>query len=222
MDALTDRPPGIVLFAEDFDAPPRANETVPEPEIIEPTFTAADLEDARRKAWQAGHDAAAEAAEQANGAAVRDSVGAIATNLADAAAQMSHVAQQAAEEIARLLLSSFGAALPSLCAHYGEAELRSLVHTLLPILTQEPAVTIRLNPANTTAVTQEIERIDPDLAARLQFVASDTIAPGDIRVSWRAGQAVRDTAALWAQVVEILAPAGLLDHAETRETEHVG
>ncbi len=45
--------------------------------------------------------------------------------------------------------------------------------------------------------------------------------PGDARVTWRNGQALRDTAALWAQIVDILAPAGLLPYAAAKEAEHV-
>ena len=220
MHAFTDRPSGIVLFAEDFDVPHK-HDPLPEPEIIEPVFTASDLEAARKQAWQAGHDAAAETAAQDGHATVRDAIAAIAANLADARAHASAMAQQAADELARLLLDSLAAALPALCARHGEAELRSLVRALLPALSQEAAVTIRINPGNAAALVQEIERLAPDLTARTQIVASDTIAPGDARVTWRNGQAVRDAAAVWAQVAEILAPSGLLSYAVTKEVEHV-
>ena len=128
---------------------------------------------------------------------------------------------QAAGELARLLLVSFAAALPALSARHGQAELRSLVRTLLPALSQEPSVSIRIHPQHATMVTEEIERLDPDLAASLRIVASDTMQPGDIRVTWRGGQATRDVAALWTQVAEVLAPAGLLSGAMTMEVEHV-
>ena len=217
---FADRPSGIVLFAEDFDVPHK-HDPVPEPEIIEPVFTAADLEAARRQAWQAGHDAAAEAAEQADHAATRTAIAAIAASVADAGAQATAIAQQAADELARLLLDSLAAVLPALCARHGERELRSLVRAMLPALSQETAVTIRINPRDAQAVVQEIERLDPDLIARTQIVASDTIAFGDARITWRNGQAVRAAAAVWAQVAEILAPSGLLSYAPTKEAEHV-
>ncbi len=38
----------------------------------------------------------------------------------------------------------------------------------------------------------------------------DDMMPGDLRIAWRNGFAVRDATALWQQVAEILAPAGLL------------
>jgi hypothetical protein len=34
--------------------------------------------------------------------------------------------------------------------------------------------------------------------------------PGDVRITWRNGSAVRSVDALWQQVVDVLAPAGLL------------
>ena len=212
--------PGLVLFAEDFDTAPNSR-AVPAPEIIEPSFTPADLEAARQQAWQAGHAAAAASAEQVDSASVRDAIAAIAASLADARTEAAAVAQQAAAELARLLLDSFAAVLPALSARHGEAELRSLLRTLLPALSQEPSVSIRIHPQHAAMVRQEIERLDPELAANLRIVASDAMQPGDIRVTWRGGQAARDVAAFWAQVAEALAPAGLLSCATTKETEHV-
>jgi flagellar biosynthesis/type III secretory pathway protein FliH len=223
MQAFTDfndRPSGTVLFAEDFDLPPKRN-PVPEPEIIEPVFAAADLEAARKQAWQAGHDAASESAEHAMQAVLGDAAAAIVAALADARAQAATLAHLAADELARLLLDSLAAAFPALCARHGEAELRALIRILLPALSQEPAVTIRLNPDNVVAVLQAMQRLDPELADRVQVVASETIARGDTRITWRNGQAVRDAAAVWAQVAEILAPSGLLSYATTKEVEHV-
>jgi flagellar biosynthesis/type III secretory pathway protein FliH len=111
-----------------------------------------------------------------------------------------------AASIARLLIDSLDATFPALCARYGEAEVRSLVRIIVPALTQEPCITVRAHPRTAEAVAEEIARLDPELSTRVQTVACDAMAPGDVRVIWRNGVATRDATALWEQVVGVLAP----------------
>lgn len=208
------------LFAEDFD-PPSKPGTTPEPGIVEPALTQADLETARRQAWQDGHAAATAESAQAAAAAIRNVLAMIAAGMTEARADADKIAQQTAADLARLLFDGFAAVFPATCAAYGEKELRSLTRTVLPALRQEPSISIQVNPAYVAALRQEIEQAAPDLAIRTEIIASETIRLGDIRVAWRGGQATRDSAALWQQVAEILAPAGLLSFAATKEPEHV-
>jgi flagellar biosynthesis/type III secretory pathway protein FliH len=209
-----------VLFAEDFDAP-EGDAPIPEPEVIEPAFSPADLESARAEAWQAGHDAGIAEVATDHATAIREALQAIAERMADARAQTAALAEQAADALAALLLDSLGAIMPALAAQYGKTELLHVVRELLPALSAEPAVSIRLHASHAAAVQAEIERFDPELAARVQIIASNTAEPGDIRVTWRNGQAERNTAELWGRVAAILMPAGLLPHDSTREIERV-
>lgn len=224
MDALLDfdrRPSGKVLFAEDFDLLARDNP--PEPEVIAPTFSAAELEAARAEAWQAGSDAASASAATADHAVIRQIVTTVAEQLSAAHDEVLDLAEQSAATIARLLLGSLGVVLPELAARYGEAELQAIIRIVLPGLFKEPAVTLRINPQHCTTVAREIERLDPDLAARLQIVPTELIPPGDARIAWRNGGATRDVAALWEQVAATLALAGLPPTlTELKEIEHAG
>ena len=215
-------PPGKVLFSEDFDLAPGIG-AAPEPEVIEPTFSPAELEAARAEAFQAGNDAAAARAASADHALIRQALTAIATHLATARNDLLHHADETAAAIARLLLGSLAAVLPELSVRHGEAELQAVIRAVLPGLFKEPAVTVRINPRHAAAAAREIETADPELAARLHIVPTDTIPPGDVRIAWRNGAASRDAAALWAQVTEALGLAGLAPlPAETRELEHAG
>ncbi len=225
MDVLLDfdhRPSGKILFAEDFDLSP-AGDNPPEPEVIEPTFSAAELEAARAEARQAGSDAASAEAASADHAAIRRIVAAVAEQLAAAHDELVDLAEQSAATIARLLLGSLGVVLPELAARYGEAELQAIIRIVLPGLFKEPAVTLRINPLHCTQVAREIERLDPDLAARLRIVPTESIPAGDARLAWRNGGATRDAAALWEQVAATLALSGLSPSlAELKEIEHAG
>jgi flagellar assembly protein FliH len=199
-------PPLGALFDEDFDLPDAA----PEPEVIEPVFSMGELASARAAARREGHAAGLAEAAASDAAATRRVTEAIASHLADASDTAKALAEQTADAIARLLLDSLAAALPAFCARYGEAEVQAIVRSVLPALTQEPVVTMRASPRTTPGILREIGRLDPDIVSRVQIVECETMAPGDVRIAWRNGAAVRDTDALWQQVAAILAPAGLL------------
>jgi flagellar biosynthesis/type III secretory pathway protein FliH len=197
------------LFAEDFDLP-RRRDAIPEAEVINPTYTAAELAEARAEAWAAGHAGGTAEANTTIAATTSLLLDAIAAALRDATAEATAVAERSVEAIARLLLDSVAKLFPVLCAQHGEAELCALIRTILPALAQEPTLTVRVNPAHTPALMRELDRLDPDLVERVRLVPVEAIAAGDVRVSWRDGTALRDTAALWQQVRAVLEPAGLL------------
>jgi hypothetical protein len=93
-----------------------------------------------------------------------------------------------------------------LCTRFGNDEVRALVRIVLPALSQEPAIAVRANPRTAASVMQEVARLAPELMAHVQTIECDDMAPGDVRVTWRNGAAVRDTASLWEQVSEALVP----------------
>jgi len=195
------------LFEEDFDRPAA---TDPEPDAPEPAFSAADVAAARAAAWREGQAAGVAEAASYNDAATRRAIESIAEQFADVRDAATAHAEQSADAIARLLLDSLAAVFPVLCACYGEAEVQAIVRSVLPALAQEPAVTVRSNAITAPAISREIGRLDPDLAAHVRIVECDGMTPGDVRIVWRNGAAVRDATRLWEQVAAILAPAGLL------------
>lgn len=211
------------LFAEDFDLP-RQRDGTHEPGVIAPCFSAADIAAARAEAWAEGHEAGTAEANAATTAATRALLETIAATLQAARAELTEVAERSAEAIARLLLDSLAATFPALCVRHGEGELRALIRTILPALSREPAVTIRVNPAHTPALMRELDRLDPELVERVQLIPVEAIPLGDARASWRDGAAQRDAAGLWGQVRAVLEPAGLLSHetapAAVKEAAH--
>lgn len=201
-----------VLFAEEFDLGPGITiiEAPAEPEVIAPVFTAADVEAARDAGWSEGRDAGLTEAEAAGAAIAREAIAAIGAQLGNAAEVAARIAEQAAEEIARLLLDALMTLLPALCARHAETEVREVIRAVLPPLTREPSITVRINPLIATAAEDEIGRLDPELAERVRLVPTETMAAGDIRVAWNDGMAVRDTRAAWDEVAAVLSGLGLL------------
>lgn len=208
-----------ILFAEDFDL--TDPEPAPDPEIIAPVFTAADLEQTRTTAWQEGYDAARAELGAETKRDAQEAAGAIAEQIEAARLELRSMVEASAEAIARLLLESFATAFPAICTAYGEKETIALVNAILPALSQEPLITVRACPSVLEAVAQELERFDPDFAERVHLIPSALLA-GDVRIGWHAGKAARDAASLWSEIAAILAPAGFLTVAAARtELAHV-
>ncbi|WP_199445662.1 hypothetical protein, partial [Acidisphaera rubrifaciens] len=70
-------------------------------------------------------------------------------------------------------------------------------------------VTLRASPETAAAVAATFARHDEDLAARLRVVPTDALPPGDVRIGWADGEAVRDVAAIWRDASAALAASGL-------------
>jgi flagellar biosynthesis/type III secretory pathway protein FliH len=194
------------LFAEDFDLP----QTASAPDVVEPVFSADELAAARESARLEGHEAGLLEAAASDAAATKQAMAQIAVQLHAGSAAASIQAEQQAESIARLLLASLAATFPTLSARYGDGEARAIVRSVLPALAQEPMITIHAHSDTTAAISREIGQLDPELRARVETVTSETMLPGDVRITWRNGSAVRNLDALWHQVADVLAPAGLL------------
>jgi flagellar assembly protein FliH len=208
------------LFDEDFDAP-----DAPEPEVIAPDLapcglTEADLATARADAWAEGHASGRADAEAATTRALAQAAASLAAELARLRPELLAQAEAAADALARLLLDTLAVLFPALSARHGPAEARAVLRALLPGLKLEPEIVARANPDTAPALVEEITRALPDEAGRVRVVADPAMGPGDVRVRWQGGTAVRDGAALWEEVAAALAPAGLLS-ARVREIEHV-
>ncbi len=206
-----------VLYAEDFDdidspVATGSADPVPEPELIEPVFTAAELETARAEARQAGRLEA----EHGLAGTRTHMLGALAAGIADACAAAHGAAEAAAEGVASCMLTALATCLPSLCEQHGAAELRALTRALLPALSDEPLITVRINPHMVAAMQDEIAMLDGDLADRVRLLPTDAIPPGDARVTWADGSAVRDARRARMAFEEGLAALGLLqkEHAD--------
>jgi flagellar biosynthesis/type III secretory pathway protein FliH len=195
------------LFGEDFDAEHRTLD----PEAVEPSYSAAEVTKISEAAWRDGHLAGLQEAATDHAAALCMALQDVATQLvAECRKAISH-AERSGEAVARLLLGSLGAAFPTLCARYGDAEVRSIVGTILPTLTREAAIGLRMHSSTAATLIPVIADLQPDLAASLQIVECDAMSPGDVRIAWRNGTVERDATALWQQIAEVLALADLLD-----------
>ena len=200
---------GGVLFAEDFDLLDRGP-AQEEPEVIEPVFDQAQMETLKAASFEEGVAAGRAAVLAEDAAGLRQAVAVLTAELDAARDSARAVGEQAAEEIARLLLTAVGVVMPVLCETYGDNEARAIARAMLPALVGEPEIVIRANPHTASVLTREISRIDPDIGTRVRMTPTDALSAGDLRIAWRNGVAVREGAALWRDVSAILMPQGLL------------
>lgn len=205
-----------VLFEEDFDAEAvvPAADLPPEPQIIEPHFSAAEIAAARGAAWGEGRQAGVAEANAGHIAALTRAMTSVASVLADSASELALHAERTADGLARTLMGSLAAMLPALCRAHGETEMRAVLQTILPGLIREPAVTIRVHPRLCDAARTELCRLDPLRAANVSVVPTDAITYGDVRVDWEDGVARRDTRLIWRDIRGVLMDNGLLNVAE--------
>ncbi len=194
-----------ILFLDDFDMPAASR---PDPEVIEPSFTAAELAAAREQAWADGREKALREAAEQHEAALRASADKVAAQLESLVRDLRQDAEQRAEALADLLLEMLAVLFPTLCAAHGEQEALALVKALMPGLARMPAVTIRANPRFAGKLAREIERGDLMDPAAITVVPTDSIPPGDVRLLWADGGASRDAAEAWRRVSRVLAEAG--------------
>jgi len=210
-----------ILFDEDFDAPPAAagvivlddlpDEVPPPPP---PAVTAEDVAAARADAYAEGHETGLAQAAADRAEVTRQMLGVIAGRLEGARQDAARVAEEGAQAVARLLMGTLAGMMPALCARHGAAEVAAVARAVLPALVREPRVTIRVSPHLVRAVEQALAGLDPDLHGRVMLVPTDAVPPGDVRIAWADGAAVRETAVLWRSIAEALAPLDLLAPAD--------
>jgi flagellar biosynthesis/type III secretory pathway protein FliH len=191
-----------VLYVEDFDEAPAPAEDPPV--IIAPGYTAEDVESAREEGRQAGLDEARTEHDTLQSALRTASLAAIADALAAGRADAATVATRMADDIAATLLALLQAALPATTARLAPAEITALLHAILPPLRREPGVTLRVHPDILPFVATQCAGFT-DLTA----AADPALAPSDVIVTWRDGEACRDWATLWRGITDALAPFAL-------------
>ena len=192
-----------------------------EPESADPVYTPADLDTVRVTAWKEGYSAGSAEAGQRHDLAVREALDSIRAAFEKASNEADRKLGRAADEIARLLLSALAVALPTLSARYGEEEARAIVRAILPTLANQKVLTIHVSPGILPGLREEVSRVDPDFLSRIRVVAAGSMLPGDVRVSWADGEAIRDAAALWREIEAVLGIGGLpIEPASTDELKN--
>lgn len=217
---------GLALFARDFDDPASMDgvivlddadpqEAPPEPP---PPITAAMLAEACEAAREAGlSQGRAEAAAERE--AVRDAMTAsLLAGLRDADTRLRAAVDEAGSRLVGLVLAMLDAGFPALRARHGAAELERFTRDVVALLGQEPRIVIRIHPSLASNLDDVLAGLEQERRDAILVEPRDTLPPGDVRIAWRHGLAVRDTAALHKRLADILAPLGLVPEGAGADT----
>ena len=217
--------PGGVLYAEDFDAPEpvavaRTESAPAEPVVVvEPTFSLADLRRAAERAQEEGRTLARHEAELAANARRTAALSDIAAALQQARDNLQAIAARSASATASTVLATITALLPAFARSRGRDEATALLRLLLPAMSHEPELTIRVHPTLIDGLRDDLAGLAADNGATVNWVAADGLQPGDVSVRWDGGGMVRDTIALCARIAALVMPdAAAADMKE--ESQH--
>ena len=197
-----------ILYIEDFDAPPPA-QTEPEPAVQAPVFTAADIEAAREAGRQEGMQ---EALSDANLLQVQLQAAAtqvLADSLTASRGALERVVAARADEATRTLLAILQAAVPHSMKALAKSEAQGLAATLLPGLRAEAELRVRTHPELADFVRETLADLLTDNSLVLSVSPDESLLPGDIQLHWNEGSAQRDCRAIYADIVNALAPLRL-------------
>ena len=194
-----------VLYAEDFDFPPfndvpaiEAEERDDRPEILSPSYTEDDLEEARRLGEETGRREerqrlALEKKEWHQGLEKKtlDLIGQL-------NAQSESVVRKISEEAVTVLISQVSALFPSLLKSMGVKERDAVMSKILPPLK-------RLAKIRIEAREEEINYLSSlCLGAgdmELDCHVNDALAPGDFCFSWPEGKVFRDAGVIAQSII---------------------
>jgi flagellar biosynthesis/type III secretory pathway protein FliH len=198
-----------ILYMEDFDNAPETVAEMPAPALALPVCTDEDVRSARAEGYAAGVAACVADARLMQAQLQSAALQTLADGLASARAELACIATGHAEATARMMLAILKAAVPAAMRRHACGEMGAMVEALSPGLVCEPELRVRAHPDLADAAREALIGQLPGDGCVLSVCADPALAPGDICVAWQDGRAMRDCGAIWAQIVEALAPLQL-------------
>lgn len=183
---------------EPQDAAPAPPAEAPPP----PTFSAADLAEARREGHAAGLEAGrqeATATIERDAAAALQAIGRQIADLIEARrAADAALAGQAAE----VALAIARKMLPALMRQHGAAEIEAVVRGCLADRLEEPRIVIRVADERLDPIKAGMTEIARELGydGAVVLLADRELGPADVKVEWADGGAERRSNRLWADI----------------------
>jgi flagellar assembly protein FliH len=196
------------LFDLDFDSglAPAATPAAP-PKPVEPRFSAAELEQARKAAFTEG-----QAAGQA--AALRTLEKTAADALQRTGDQIKQLLQAQADSDGKAMRSAVATAVailrklqPELARRKGLVEIESVLAQCLETMREEPRILVRVHDSLLDPLRERLDGVTGSVGyeGRIVIVADENLVVGDCRVEWADGGVERDTARLWREIDAALA-----------------
>lgn len=200
-----------LLNLQSFDVPghPASERARKQKQEAAPSFTAAELEaakqEARRQGYEEGmHAGIASAKHEATETErrlqqalehVAQQCDALHQSYTRHLAEQQPVMQQLAATIARKLAEHA-------LKHAPLSEIEGLLQQTLPLLVDQPSLTITVPASLDAALKEKIHALAAE--AKVTIAGDERMSAGDARIAWKNGSVERNAAAIWQQVETIL------------------
>lgn len=168
-----------------------------------------DLVAARAEGYAAGHQAGHGEAMAAIGERSDACLAALAGALADIARSLGEDEAEMTRQASMLALALCRKVLPDAYRAAAGAAVCELVEALLPRLSREPLLTVRVPPPLAGDIEAHLAAIVRRHAfpGRLAVVADASLDGGDCRIAWQRGGLIRDWTLLWREIDALMADA---------------
>lgn len=171
-----------------------------------PTFSEAELEAACDAARADGERAATAAAERMIATRSARAVEAIADELRSATELAAQAQSAMLRDATAIALTLCRKLLPQTYRDTAAEEIARLLSTVLPRITDQPQVVVRVAGALVATVTEPVTTAveTANFSGSVRVVADDTLAEGDCRIEWCQGGVVRDAATLLREIEAVV------------------
>ena len=186
------------LFETSFDSDHPAIES-PDDAAPSPSFTAADLEQARLDGFADGEAAGREESIKSIEKQILNGLGRLVEQMAALSAEQARYQEGLTQRSVELALTAIRKTFPALARHGGLDEIEALLADCLQEARGEPRIVVRCADA---LVGPLGERIDALIARSghdgiVSVLADDSLGPADCRVEWAEGGAERVIEHMW-------------------------
>ncbi len=205
------------LFDNAFEAPlssgnqPEAPPPPPEPEVVEPEISEADLEQARAEGRQEGIDQGREEGRNEAFAAIEQTTQTLLLNLTgrfgELLTEQPKIRVKVAEDALKASSIILRKLVPSLEKSAGLKEIEAIVSDCLQRLQDEPRIVVRVSDKMLEPVKNRVDALvaRDGFEGKVVFLASDDLNDSDVLVEWADGGAERRVEDIWRDIDEVLA-----------------
>ena len=196
------------LFDTSFDAE-RVSQPDPndEPEAPpEPTYSAAELEDARQAGYQAGHKAALLEAASNIEREILQLLEQIREQFSTVAEVQTQANRQMLQDGAEVAVGVMRKLMPATVAQHGTTEVDAFITDCLQHLIGHPRITVWVSPLHVADIEKRLDALLAECGFEGRFLVEedDTLGQADCRLEWPGGSAERSVAQVWHEIGELL------------------
>ena len=195
-DSSLKKPARKFLFdVNDFDERDKEVEPAEPPPPPPPTFSEAELESARHEALQKGRRDATAESEASRERYVADLLQTISREFSTLfAAEDLRNAQYEAESV-RLTLATLQRLFPAMNQKYGLEEIQRVITEVLESQREQAMIKLEVHPDYVETIQDHVKRVlkQSNIAGLCQVLGNNALGPGDCRMAWEQGGALRDS-----------------------------